>query len=1190
MLKFTEEESLKHIDTEIKKECKNLVYWGDLDLSREDLEIIRDRLVVFIERGIAFKSLFELYPFAMASYAVFLSKYKYNGDFWGMITEEVGLDKFNAPEQIQIGKMILKVFDACGLDYNVAKESGRKYVDSVLYEVGEPPESNLGDLFYIFKYGFMSNVEPQILIDEIKSKAYGVHKPLLHFLENFPEERALNFVLDIQDTYFAATQTDDFTGKYSPAYSEWVEHDKAKSVYRGKESDEHVEVRPYFYFDNGKKGLCIVLPRQNMTEEWVESAVWKISGYEDFSVERECFVQGAEGKRFTEQLIVPVSPCQGYNLIFEYNDGFETHPTPYELKGVEKEDFLYFNSNGQRINQRYLRSPFGIVVYPVDYKILSKDVARDIQSYPLLTTEYKIEQISPFGIDAQYKLQTDGEDIVLQMRPQINASLSGKKLFDSEYLESEIPLFLEIPKLHVIFEGFTTEEGIELRIGNITIPVEKLSLDEENVIDISARFEEKSYGIHSIRVYQFGKFIKQIRFCLLPNFKTKYASNLNWLGHDADLKKVVISKVDGWQIDFENGNVQDLPDKYEVLVPYRDGVLNGSIISNQDKLHLAIKFELPICAFKAELISDNDVAERCDLNDFLEGRPWLTLSFYGEYRNYTYSAELLSVNGVEQKREIKLSDNGAVNFDLNIFRDTVQTTPLPVKIKLLNNDSDESYDVLVIDEVVKFKFRPTYIQRINAFAIKEEDINGNVTVEKFGDPEFSLLLNYDESTVNERGWRIFHLSDKLLSGYYRIVRENSFDDLFAINDDFTVTMQTDQFFVSTRNKKELIGGFSDWLEQFIFDLIRYRKAKKLEDLKASESCSSRNCLQQYAGEALSDADIANLALLGNILDCKIPNTHKNIVCEIMSLVSKTILTNVDRYRIVERLVDTKADSCTFDLCQKNYCLMLLEFPQGTTKTKIKELAASIKISSIKLALLMLLNGNVPIRETIGSAAYRDIIGQDALVEMMNSDETSEMRNEDRKHFLREDGLSHVHIRLTDDISGINNFSEMIDEKRSRTGKIYLDKHKIPNVGIYFNGSRYTDLFVNWYIRNHLGDESEESGLRQTMRSVFDDFKTKVYDKLLTICRDPKIGFYLNGYNIILLKRTSNNVSGFSFPTFFYFQGLAALIVILEDNENTVEIKKAANRFMVTAFQVAPYLSERDALMASLYIYLKQKEN
>ena len=156
-VEFSVDDSLKSMDLSIKENTKDIGYWGDLEISRDNLDILKNRIVLLLERNFAFKDLFKQYPYAMASYVVFLTKYKYNGDFWGMIAEEIGIDKPNPAEQTQIGKLILKTFDACGLDYSVAAESGRKYVDSVIYEVGIPPYSNFGDLFYIFKYGTISN-------------------------------------------------------------------------------------------------------------------------------------------------------------------------------------------------------------------------------------------------------------------------------------------------------------------------------------------------------------------------------------------------------------------------------------------------------------------------------------------------------------------------------------------------------------------------------------------------------------------------------------------------------------------------------------------------------------------------------------------------------------------------------------------------------------------------------------------------------------------------------------------------------------------------------------------------------------------------------------------------------------------------------------------------------------------------
>ena len=160
--------------------------------------------------------------------------------------------------------------------------------------------------------------------------------------------------------------------------------------------------------------------------------------------------------------------------------------------------------------------------------------------------------------------------------------------------------------------------------------------------------------------------------------------------------------------------------------------------------------------------------------------------------------------------------------------------------------------------------------------------------------------------------------------------------------------------------------------------------------------------------------------------------------------------------------------------------MLLEIPDTVTGSYIKELASALKQVSVILALQVLLKGNVPIRETFGIAAYRDVIGQDAIIEMMTTNEREGKKTEDRKHFLLEDGVSCVHIALNSNISGINNFYEMADEKKLRTGRVHLDKNKIPEIGTYFAGTRYIDLFVNWYIRNHMGDTNNDSDLRSLL--------------------------------------------------------------------------------------------------------------
>ena len=68
-------------------------------------------------------------------------------------------------------------------------------------------------------------------------------------------------------------------------------------------------------------------------------------------------------------------------------------------------------------------------------------------------------------------------------------------------------------------------------------------------------------------------------------------------------------------------------------------------------------------------------------------------------------------------------------------------------------------------------------------------------------------------------------------------------------------------------------------------------------------------------------------------------------------------------------------------------------------------------------------------------------------------------------------------------------------KKLRTGRVHLDKNKIPEIGTYFAGTRYIDLFVNWYIRNHMGDTNNDSDLRKRMQLQFESFESKVWNKI-----------------------------------------------------------------------------------------------
>lgn len=67
-------------------------------------------------------------------------------------------------------------------------------------------------------------------------------------------------------------------------------------------------------FDNGRRGLCLVMPRTIMDKEWVEEVEWIIKGGADFEIKKAMSVFGDEGRRYIESISVPVSPSDQYKV------------------------------------------------------------------------------------------------------------------------------------------------------------------------------------------------------------------------------------------------------------------------------------------------------------------------------------------------------------------------------------------------------------------------------------------------------------------------------------------------------------------------------------------------------------------------------------------------------------------------------------------------------------------------------------------------------------------------------------------------------------------------------------------------------------------------------------------------------------------------------------------------------------
>lgn len=50
------DESLKSMDMSIKQNAKDIIYWGDINLSRGDLDILKNRIILLLEYDCQFET------------------------------------------------------------------------------------------------------------------------------------------------------------------------------------------------------------------------------------------------------------------------------------------------------------------------------------------------------------------------------------------------------------------------------------------------------------------------------------------------------------------------------------------------------------------------------------------------------------------------------------------------------------------------------------------------------------------------------------------------------------------------------------------------------------------------------------------------------------------------------------------------------------------------------------------------------------------------------------------------------------------------------------------------------------------------------------------------------------------------------------------------------------------------------
>ena len=1172
-----------------KLEGKEL--FGDVPVSDNEYYSLAENLKEYID-GLSenISEICSFFPVCITTFLICLAKKEYNADFWGVVCSKLGVPN-KQDIQSRLGICARKTFKAYNFDISEA-EGPRIYIEPILFQAGAPPISNLDQLFYILKYS-NSLFDPSGLIDDlIAARSYAIRKPLLRFLERFSETRAVDFIIEAHDAIRCVDMNMSGESQYVNAYEEWKENEKKRDGISSRKKREN-QARPFLKFEDGKRGLCMVLPRTVLDDEWLEEIKWIITTENGFYSEKTLIVTGNEGSRYVESITIPVCPAETYTIQLVDNEGVgESQIEPFIVKGIEENNCVFFNINGRMINPKYLPTPYCVMVASESVSINeTKNVSMFYQAYPTDKKGYNIISFESTDSGSLIRYVANEKELILKSKPQISMSLEGKTLFN---LPSDYGLFVEVPELTLIKEDAEDADGLILRINNSGRDIKLSNEFENNIAVISlpkTRFEK--FGSYSLRIYRDEQYIKQIEMCYLPKIKTDYSNVVGWEDmQKRRRKKYCFDRKDGWELDFDNCVVKTDEESYILECPEDVGYITGHLTSTEENNNFTCSFDFPIRPYSADIVnSQGEIVDTATdksaiiySDDILtNGKEyWISFETFGAYKGYSYSLQLVTANGIGQIETVKGLRYGCCNFMLSVFYDTIRNNPLPAKIRLVCSNEEKEITLVTIRETVNLSKRPIYSPN-GYIVLSSADDNKDLVLKKYGNAQ-TIKLPYSKSKLSKNGENRGYHCGVLEEGLYTIDVDNSNSNIFDFEDDSDIEFKggKNAVIVSQRKPGSDITCFYDWLNQTVYDLL-YKPADKLLN---EINLSNPNDINRFSEHEISEKDCEILLALASLVSVTKNNKKRELIKLIMRKISEVVLSSNSRVMLIKAISTCTLSQEIFDICCSEYNFYLI----GKLEN-YDELAENIEVYSEEIALLIRLKNGDSIKNVFKKSKYREIIGSEALLSMLsvpsNDDET--VRTE-RKRFLAEHPPFNVNIMLSSDISG--DFAPIQAMNVYDTKIPYLDISKRPDSGIYFNHIRYVDQYINWYKLNY--DKSHEM-LGSTKSKMIHSQEMYLEDIIKGFEFYKKRYAFVSRYDTVLKKRYSEDPkrsTKVAIPArFFYVLGIAAFVVSLRFFEPEMrDVTKSAERFLSEAMAFAPKMTRRDILMAETYTYLVRKED
>ena len=1189
------------LESRIVSHLPGLECWGDLNLSYHEYETLKARLHDTILNKSSGSNLAVLrrYPVCTVTLAIFLMRYEYNDNFWGVFSNILGVDLWPA-EQGVVGDLLCQTIHR--YNFSIAPLSDRrKYINTLLIQMAAPPDCTLPDLFYAMRGDTNTAFDPYLALEALTSwRAYILRKPLLDFLQRFRETRAIDLLVKTHEVMLAVDSGSTPDSPLAEMYADWCSQISKSNQIAGKESPPIM--RPYLTYEVDGQGLHMVLPRIQIEEEWVEEICWSITATDGSHWEGVNQVFGRDSVRYMAESHIAVTPAEKYTVKLFDADVNDKPLLSEDVPGIVPSRVLLFDADNHTLLHSTWIPEHGIVLLAdANASWQTTDMLRE-KLYIIPQDVYTAWLLSPQTEHATLTCPLSSAEVstTLLVRSRAAMHLSGSTLFGLDTNFWTIPIFTELPRVIVSVESFQNRNNLTLVFAGHKYP---LAGNENKPISLSDLMDcPLEYGKYSVRLYQMNRLIRFQEFYYLPNIECDYVSDLPWELTRSRAKRFLNFILPaGVTLEFSNATCTKTSDGLNVSFPADVALLTGVLSYHRDNFNLRINLQLPVSPCYWQVFDaaapGTSVGPFLAIEEFKSKSLVLQARLFGDCTSDEFVVMLQSSNGKEQQIPLSLNRRNVASLPLAAFADTVSHIPLPARLSLCNlSHLDLPLQVMTISEIPIFPIRPRIAKSRQYLGFSDSQKFPSVLeLTRYGSLDDPIQIDCHTAQRISKGNQSLLIMPciQLPDGIYTASSANTQLCGFA-DGAFSLSIKNNVFAVPQpkRTSPDEIHTSKAYIQQAVYDILRYANARSDE---FPDSCCMKVCPNPaWKEKPLDNTDLTELVALAEFAQLdQISHQMQLQIRRLMQRISENILTCSDRWQLICRLLEMHCRPETFDLCRILYSLVLFA-ASGSYEHRL-DISRALVSYNQELSAMISLQMDPSIHEILQNNMEL-FGGQDTVFSMLGVPDgtPAEKASQMRLSFLQEKPGNGVQITLCKELSGdLHLASEMIQVKGLHVS-FNFQAEKIGNA-LYFDQNQYLYLYGNWVrLMEKLVQTDEGAFLKEHMLQAVKEGQKPLVDGLQHL-RFSDNNWLVDSYARALYARQTENCmtvspTVLSYPRFFYLLGCAALLFCLDSSGLvSTSLVHTAERYLQHATYIAPRMVQRDMLMASVYLYLKRKE-